>query len=423
MTDATPRTTARLRGALLGGLAALAGAALAAAQPAPAAAEPQLSDGKVRIAVLNDMSSVYADSTGRGSVIAAEMAVKDFGGTLDGKPIEVIFADHQNKPDVGSNIARQWYDREGVDAILDVPTSSVALAVQQIAKEKGKLLIVSGGGTSDLTGTACSPTGIQWTYDTYALSHVSGSAAVKQGYDTWTFVTADYAFGHALERDAIAEVKRSGGKVLSTVRAPFATADFSSFLLQAQASGAKLVAFANAGGDTINAIKQANEFGLAQGGQRLLALLVNIDDVHSLGITVAQGLLLTTAFYWDRDAETRAFGERFKAQAGLMPTMHQAGVYSAVGHYLKAVRAAGSDEARTVVAKMREMPVNDMFAKGGRVREDGRMVHDMYLMQVKTPQESKGEWDLYKLVATVPGDEAFRPMSEGGCPLVKAAAK
>ncbi|KMO30498.1 ABC transporter permease [Methylobacterium variabile] len=401
----------------------LTAAALCALAAPVRAAEPRLSDGKVKLAVLNDMSSVYADSTGRGSVIAAEMAVKDFGGTLDGKPIEVVFADHQNKPDIGSNVARQWYDRDGVDVILDVPTSSVALAVQQIAKEKGKLLIVSGGGTSDLTGPQCSPTGIHWTYDTYALSHVSGSAAVKKGLDTWTFVTADYAFGHALERDAIAEVKRSGGKVVSTVRAPFATADFSSFLLQAQGSGAKLVAFANAGGDTINAVKQAHEFGLVQGGQTLLALLINIDDVHSLGIDVAQGLLLTTAFYWDRTPETRAFGNRFKEKAGLMPTMHQAGVYSSVLHYLKAVQAAGTDDAKTVVAKMRELPVNDMFASNGRIREDGRMVHDMYLMQVKTPKESTGEWDLYKLVATVPGDEAFRPMAEGGCPLVKAAAK
>ena len=403
--------------------ALLAAASLCALTVPTRAAEPRLSDGKVKLAVLNDMSSVYADSTGRGSVIAAEMAVKDFGGSLDGKPIEVVFADHQNKPDVGSNIARQWYDRGGVDVILDVPTSSVALAVQQIAKEKGKVLIVSGGGTSDLTGPQCSPTGIHWTYDTYALSHVSGNAAVKKGLDTWSFVTADYAFGHALERDAVAEVKRSGGKVLSTVRAPFATADFSSFLLQAQGSGSKLIAFANAGGDTVNAIKQAHEFGIVQGGQTLLALLINIDDVHSLGIEVAQNLLLTTAFYWDRTPETRAFATRFKEKAGLMPTMHQAGVYSSVLHYLKAVQAAGTDDAKTVVARMRETPVNDMFATNGKIREDGRMVHDMYLMQVKTPKESTGEWDLYKLIATVPGDEAFRPLSEGGCPLVKAAAK
>ncbi|ACA20516.1 ABC transporter substrate-binding protein [Methylobacterium sp. 4-46] len=406
------RTTGR---ALLAPLAALALAGAARAE------EPVLTDGKVKLAVLTDMSSVYADSTGRGSLIAAEMAVRDFGGTIGGRPIEVVSADHQNKPDVGSNIARQWYDRDGVDVILDVPTSSVALAVQQIAREKGRILIVSGGGTSDLTGPACSPTGLHWTYDTYALSHVSGQAAVKRGLDTWAFVTADYAFGHALERDGAAEVKRSGGKVLSTVRAPFATADFSSFLIQAQGSGAKLVAFANAGGDTVNAIKQAHEFGIVQGGQTLLALLINIDDVHSLGIDVAQGLLLTTAFYWDRDEATRAFATRFKQAYGLMPTMHQAGVYSAVTHYLKAVREAGTDDALKVVAKMREMPVDDMFARGGRVREDGRMVHDMYLMQVKTPQESKGEWDLYKLLATVPGDEAFRPLAEGGCPLVKAA--
>ncbi|WP_298953556.1 ABC transporter substrate-binding protein [uncultured Methylobacterium sp.] len=407
-------TGGTVRRALLGAAAILGLTAAAGAQ------EPTLTDGKVKLAVLTDMSSVYADSTGRGSAIAAEMAVKDFGGSLGGKPIEVVSADHQNKPDIGSNVARQWFDRDGVDVILDVPTSSVALAVQQIAKEKGRILIVSGGGTSDLTGPACSPTGVHWTYDTYALSHVSGSAVVKQGLDTWSFVTADYAFGHALERDAIAEVKRSGGKVLSTVRAPFATADFSSFLLQAQGSGSKVIAFANAGGDTVNAIKQAHEFGIVQGGQKLLALLVNIDDVHSLGLQVAQGLFLTTAFYWDRNDETRAFATRFKAQYGLMPTMHQAGVYSAVGHYLKAVKAAGTDDAKTVMAKMRELPVDDMFARGGRIREDGRMVHDMYLMQVKTPAESKGEWDLYKQVAVVKGDDAFRPMGEGNCPLVKA---
>jgi branched-chain amino acid transport system substrate-binding protein len=295
----------------------------------------------------------------------------------------------------------------------------VALAVQQITKEKNRVFLISGGGTSDLTGPACSPVGIQWTYDTYALAHVSGQAVVKQGYDTWAFITADYAFGHALERDAADEVKRSGGKVLSTVRAPFGAADFSSFLIQAQSSGAKVIAFANAGGDTVNSIKQAVEFGIPAGGQKLLALLANIDDVHSLGPQIAGGMLLTSAFYWDMNDETRAFGKRFQAEYKLMPSQYQAGVYSAVTHYLKAVEAAKTDEAGPVVAKMREMPINDFFAKNGRIREDGRMVHDMYLMQAKTPAESKGEWDLYKHIATVPGDQAYRPMDQGGCPLVK----
>jgi branched-chain amino acid transport system substrate-binding protein len=397
--------------------------AAALAVTAPLQAQAQISDGVVKIGVLNDMSSVYADSTGRGSFIAAQMAAADFGGKVAGMPIEVISADHQNKPDIGSSIARRWFDQEQVDMVADVPTSSVALAVQQIAKEKNRVLIVSGGGTSDLTGTACSPTGLHWTYDTYALSHVSAQAAVKQGFDTWSFITADYAFGHALERDAVAEVKRSGGKVLNTIRAPFGASDFSSFLLQAQGTGSKVIGLANAGGDTQTAIKQAHEFGIVKGGQRLLGLLTNIDDVHSLGLDAAQGLLLTTAFYWDKDDETRAFSKRFIEQYKLMPTMHQAGTYSLVTHYLKAIQAVGTDEAKAVVAKMREMPVNDMFAKNGRVREDGRMVHDMYLMQVKTPAESNGEWDLYKHLATVPGDEAFRPTAEGGCPLVAAVKK
>jgi branched-chain amino acid transport system substrate-binding protein len=385
----------------------------------PAAVQAQISDDVIRIGVLNDMSSIYADNTGRGSVIAAEMAVKDFGGKAAGKPVELVSADHQNKPDIGANIARQWFDTDKVDAIVDVPTSSVALAVQEIAKQKNRVLMISGGGTSDLTGPACSPTGIHWTYDTYALSHVAGQAVVKRGDDTWFFITADYAFGHALERDASEEVKRDGGKVLGTVRHPLASTDFSSFLLQAQSSGAKVIALANAGGDTVTSIKQAVEFGIPAGGQKMLALLINIDDVHSLGLNTAQNMLLTTAFYWDMNDETRAFAKRFFEQDKLMPTMFQAGVYSAITHYLKAIDAARTDEAKAVVAKMREMPVNDFFAKNGRIREDGRMVHDMYLMQAKKPAESKGEWDLYKLLATVPGDQAFRPITDGGCPLIK----
>ncbi len=393
-------------------------AALAALLVAPALAGAQISDDVVKLGVLNDMSSLYADATGKGSLLAAQMAVEDFGGSVLGKPIEVVFADHQNKPDIGANIGRQWYDQEHVDAIVDVPTSSVALAIQQISKEKNRVFLMSGPGTSDLTGKACAPTGVHWTYDTYALSHVAGKAMVERGEDSWFFITADYAFGHALERDAAEVVKASGGKVLGAVRAPLNTADFSSYLLQAQASGAKVVALANAGGDTQTAIKQAAEFGLQKSGQKLLALLIQITDVHSLGLETAQGMTMTDGFYWDRDDETRAFSRRFFEKMHIMPTMIHAGVYSEVRHYLKAIAAAKTDEAKAVVAKMRELPIEDFFAKHAKLREDGRMVHDMYLMQVKAPAESKGEWDLYKILATVPGDAAFRPIDRGDCPLV-----
>jgi len=382
-------------------------------------AKAQISDDVVKIGVLTDMNSLYSDATGTGSLIAAQMASEDFGGKVKGKPIEVIGADHQNKPDVGSNIARQWYDTGKVDAIVDVPTSSIALAVQQITREKNKVFLMSGPGASDLTGSACSPNGIHWTYDTYALSKVGGKAMVERGEDTWFFVTADYAFGHALERDAADVVKANRGKVLGAVRAPLNTNDFSSFLLQAQASRAKVIALANAGGDTQNAIKQAAEFGILQRGQKLLALLFNITDAHSLGLATAQGMILTEGFYWDMDDASRAFSKRFQERAGHMPTMIQAGVYSAVTHYLKAIDALGTDEGKAVVDKMKAMPIHDFFAKNGHIRADGRMVHDMYLVQVKTPSESKGDWDVYKILATIPGDEAHRPMSEGGCPLVK----
>jgi len=351
---------------------------------------------------------------------AARMALADFGGSVRGKPIEVISADHLNKPDVGSMIARTWYDTNNVDAIVDVPTSSVALAVQQITREKNRVFLISGAGASDLTGSACSPNGIHWTYDTYALSNVAGKAMVARGEDTWFFLTADYAFGLALERDAANVVKVSGGKVLGVARAPLNTQDFSSFLLQAQTSKAKVLALANAGGDTQNAIKQAYEFGLQQQGQKLLALLLNITDVHSLGIQAAQGMIVTEGFYWDMDDASRAFAKRFFQKEGHMPTMIQAGVYSAVMHYLKAIDATGTDEAKAVVAQMKAMPINDLFAKNGRIREDGRMVHDMYLVQVKSPAESKNEWDVYKVLATVPGDDAYRPLTAGGCPLVKS---
>jgi branched-chain amino acid transport system substrate-binding protein len=299
-----------------------------------------------------------------------------------------------------------------------VPTSSVALPISALTREKNKIHINSGGGSSDLTGSACSPNTVHWTYDTYALSNVAGKAMVKRGEDTWFFVTADYAFGAALERDAANVVKESGGKVLGDVRHPLNSSDFSSFLLQAQASKAKVVAFANAGGDTINALKQASEFGLKD-NQKLIALLLEITDVHSLGLKDAQGLIMTDAFYWDRDDESRAFSKRFMDKVGHMPTMIQAGLYSATMHYLKAIEAIGTDEAPKVMAQMRAMPVNDFFTKNGKIRIDGRMVHDMYLWEVKKPEESKGEWDLYKLLATVPGDEAFRPLDKGGCPLVK----
>jgi len=383
------------------------------------AATAQISDDVVKIGVLTDMSSLYADSTGKGSLVAVQMAVADYGGKVKGKPIEVIVADHQNKPDVGVNIARNWYDNEKVDAIFDVPTSSVALPISALTREKNKININSGGGSSDITGVACSPNTVHWTYDTYALSNVAGKAMVKRGEDTWFFVTADYAFGMALERDAANVVKEMGGKVLGDVRHPLNSSDFSSFLLQAQASKAKVIALADAGGDTTNALKQASEFGITQGGQKMIALLLEITDVHSLGIKATQGLIVTDAFYWDMNDETRAFSKIFNEKVGHMPTMIQAGLYSATMHYLKAIEAIGTDEAPKVMAQMRAMPINDFFAKGGKIRIDGRMVHDMYLFEVKKPEESKGEWDLYKLLATVPGDEAFRPLDKGGCPLVK----
>jgi len=383
------------------------------------AANAQISDDVVKIGVLTDMSSLYADATGKGSLAAVQMAVADYGGKVRGKPVEVVSADHQNKPDVGVGIARNWYDNEKVDAIFDVPTSSVALPISALTREKNKININSGGGSSDITGVACSPNTVHWTYDTYALSNVAGRAMVKRGEDSWFFITADYAFGMALERDAANVVKEMGGKVLGNVRHPLNTSDFSSFLLQAQASKAKVIGLANAGGDSTNALKQASEFGITKGGQKLIALLMNITDVHALGAKETQGLIATDAFYWDMNDETRAFSKRFNEKVGHMPTGIQAGLYSATMHYLKAIEAIGTDEAPKVMAQMRETPINDFFAKGGKIRIDGRMVHDMYLFEVKKPEESKGEWDLYKLLATVPGDEAFRPLDKGGCPLVK----
>jgi branched-chain amino acid transport system substrate-binding protein len=394
----------------------MAGLALAATN---GAASAQISDDVVKIGVLTDMASLYADATGRGSLVAVQMAVADYGGKVKGKPVEVVSADHQNKPDIALTIARSWYDNEKVDAIFDVPTSSVALPISALTREKNKIHINSGGGTSDLTGVACSPNTVHWTYDTYSLSNVAGKAMVKRGEDTWFFVTADYAFGQALERDAANVVKENGGKVLGDVRHPLNNSDFSSFLLQAQSSKAKVIGLANAGGDTQNALKQAAEFGITDAGQKMIALLTEITDVHSLGMKATHGLIVTDAFYWDTNDETRAFSNRFNEKVGHMPTMIQAGLYSATMHYLKAIDAIGTDDSLKVMAQMRATPINDFFAKGGKIRIDGRMVHDMYLFEVKKPEESKNEWDLYKLLATVPGDEAFRPLDKGNCPLVK----
>ncbi|RWL05111.1 MAG: ABC transporter substrate-binding protein [Mesorhizobium sp.] len=374
----------------------------------------------VKIGVLNDRSGIYADIAGEGSVIAAQMAVEDFKATDKGINVSIVSADHQNKPDVGSNIARQWYDTENVDVIADVPTSSVALAVNEITKEKNKIFLASGPASSDLTGKACSPNTVHWTYDTWALANGTGSAMVAQGGDSWFFVTADYAFGHALERDTTAVVEASGGKVLGAVRHPFPGQDFSSFLLQAQGSGAKVVGLANAGGDTINAVKQASEFGITQGGQALAALLMFINDVHALGLDVAQGLVLTSAFYWDKNDQTREFSARFQERnAGQKPSMIEAGVYASVLHYLKAVEAVGDKDAAKVMAKMKEMPTDDPLFGKGTIRADGRKLHDMYLFRVKKPDQSKGPWDYFETVATIPADKAFRPLAEGGCPLVK----
>jgi branched-chain amino acid transport system substrate-binding protein len=395
-------------------------AAAAALAFAAGSAQAQISGGVVKIGVMNDQSGTYADLAGPGSTLAAKMAVEDFKAKEKGLTVEVISADHQNKPDVGSQIARKWYDSDGVDVIVDVPTSSVALAVSDVTKEKGKAFLVSGAAASDLTGPKCSPNTIHWTYDTWALANGTGSAIVKTGGDTWFFITADYAFGHALERDTEAVVIKNGGKVLGKVRHPFPSTDFSSFLLQAQASKAKIIGLANAGADTTNAIKQAAEFGIVKGGQNLAGLLVFLTDVHALGLDKAQGLIFTETFYWDLNDQTRAWSKRFAAaNGGKYPSMVQAGVYSAVLHYLKAVAALKSDDGTKVIAKMKEMPTDDPLFGKGSVRADGRKIHNAYLVEVKKPSESKGPYDYYKIRATIPADQAFRPMADGGCPLVK----
>jgi branched-chain amino acid transport system substrate-binding protein len=390
------------------GLAAMGMVAIAQAQaPAP-----------LKIGVMEGFSGVYGDLTA-GEVEAMQMAIEDVGGKVLGRPVEILSADHQTKPDIGAQIARRWYDVDGVKMITGLGTSSVALAVRKIAQEKGLIDINTGAASADLTGPACSETGAHWVYDTYALAHVTGEAMVKAGGDSWYFLTADYAFGHALERDVTEVVKSAGGKVLGSVRHPLSTQDFSSFLLQAQASKAKVIGLANAGQDTINSIKQAGEFGIVKGGQKLAGLLVFATDVQSLTLPVAQGLVLTESFYWDLNDETRAWTKRYRAKKDRLPSMLTAGVYSSTLHYLKAVQAAGTDDAKAVMAKMRELPVNDVMTKNGKLREDGRLIRDMYLFEVKSPAESKSKDDIYKLVATVPGDKAYRPLKDGKCPFVK----
>ncbi|MBX9774005.1 MAG: ABC transporter substrate-binding protein [Xanthobacteraceae bacterium] len=385
-------------------------------------AHAQYTDGVIRIGVMNDMSGTYSDLSGQGSVIAARMAVEDFGAAKKGMKVEIVGADHQNKPDVGSNVVRTWLDVDRVDVVVDVPTSSVALAVNQIVRDKNKVFLVSGAAASDLTGAACTPNTVHWTYDTWALANGTGQAIVKTGGNTWFFLTANYAFGLALERDTAAVVVKNGGKVLGQVRHPFPGTDFSSFLLQAQASRAKIIGLANAGSDTINSIKQASEFGIVKGGQNLAALLAFITDVHALGLQTAQGLIMTESWYWDLNDNNRAFAKRLAPQfKGIHPTMVHAGVYSAVTHYLKAVEALKSDgDGKAIVAKMKELPTDDPLFGQGTVRADGRKIHPMYLFEVKTPKESRGAWDYYKLRATIPADQAWRPLGEGGCPLVKS---
>lgn len=391
-------------------------AAFGLAQPAAA----QVSDNVVRIGVLNDQSGLYADLAGPGSTLAAQMAVEDFGGSVLGKPVEIVSGDHQNKPDIASSLARRWIDNERVDAIVDIPHSASALAVLGVAREKNKALLLSGPAYVEFTGKECSPITVHWTYDSYAMANGTAGAVVKQGGDSWFFLTGDNAGSHSQERDAMAFVKKAGGQVNGAIRHPLNTADFSSFLLQAQQSKAKVIGLANAGGDTVNAIKQANEFGVTQQGQKLAGLLMFITDVKSVGLPNAKGLVITDSFYWDADERTRAWSRKFMARHnGRAPTSVQAGVYGATLHYLKAIKEAGTDDGAKVVAKMKEMPVNDFFSDNYKIRADGRLVRDMYLLQVKTPEESKEPWDLFKILARIPGNDAYRPMSESACPLLK----
>jgi branched-chain amino acid transport system substrate-binding protein len=381
-------------------------------------AQAQISDDVVKIGVLTDMAGVTADITGRGSVVAAELAVKEFGGTVLGKPIQIVAADHQHKADLGTTIARQWFDIDKVDAVVDVPNSAVALAIQSLARDKKKIVMYSGAGTTALTNEQCSPYGFHWTYDTYAVSHGTAAAVVKAGGNSWFMLASDYAFGHQLQKDATDVVEANGGKVIGSVRHPLNNADFSSFLLRAQSSGAKVIGIANAGNDTINAIKQAGEFGLTEQGQSLAALIFFLQDVHSLGLKATQGTYLTTASYWDRDEASRAWSKQFMERTGMMPSMLHAGVYGSVLHYLKAIKEAGTDDPDKVAAAMKAMPINDAFTKGATIRADGRILREMYLARVKKPADSKGPWDYFEIVRTIAPEETVWPLSESKCPAV-----
>jgi branched-chain amino acid transport system substrate-binding protein len=378
----------------------------------------KISGDIVKIGVLTDMSGLYSDLSGQGSVVAAQMAIDEMGGKVLGKPIQVISADHQNKVDVGSNLAREWFDRQGVDVILDVVNSGVALAVSKVANEKHRVFIDTGAGSTRLTNEDCNPYTIHYVYDTYATGATTGKAVVQHGGNTWFFITADYAFGHSLQQDTTKAITAAGGKVVGSVLHPLNAPDFSSYLLQAQTSGAKVIGLANAGGDTVNSIKTASQFGISK-KQTLAGLLIFITDIHALGLPLTQNMYVADAFYWDMNDETRKFSKAYSAKTNKMPTMDQAGVYSATLQYLKAVQATGTDDADAVMKKLKEMTLNDAFVKNGKIRPDGRMVHDFYLFQVKSPSESKGPWDYYKLISTVPADQAFIPLSESRCPLVK----
>jgi len=400
-------------------LQALAAAMALAVGSTTASAQTQISDGVVKIGVLTDMSGQFSHESGKGSVTAVQMAVEDFGGKVNGVPIEVVVADHLNKPDVALAKAREWYGSQKVDMIANLINSAIALGVANVAKDRNKIAIVNGSGSSRLTNDSCTPNSIHYAYDTYALANGTVRALMDKGLDSWFILTADYAFGHALEGDAVAMLKSRNGKLVGTLRYPIESNDLSSFLLRAQDSKAKVIALAGSGSTFVNAVKAARDFGISSGGQSIAGLLVWLTDVHALGLPTAQGMLLTEAFYWDRDGKTREWSKRFFDRMKRMPHKGDAGDYSSTMHYLKAIQAAGSDDAAAVMAKMKELPINDFFASNGRIRDDGRMVHDMYVYEVKKPSESKYAWDYYKLVATIPAQEAFRPLSESNCPLVK----
>lgn len=400
-----------MRKFLLGGVAALALASGAAAA--------DMSDGVIRIGVLTDMSGIYSDVNGEGSAVAARLAAEEFGNAINGVPIEILTGDHQNKADIAANLTRQWIDTQKVDAIADVPNSAAALAVQGITRDKKRVFLIVGPGSVDLTGKDCSPYGFHWLWDTHAVASSTARALMQQGRKSWFFISADYTFGHSLETEASKTVTEMGGTVKGGVRHPLANSDFSSFLIQAQGSGADVVAFANAGGDTIASVKQASEFGIPQGGQTLAALLLNINDVDSLGLETAQGLMMANSFYWDMTDDTRAWSKKFEEKMGRKPSMNQAGVYSSVRHYLQAIKDTGTDNADTVAAKMHATPVNDMMMKDIPIAANGRVMNEMYLFQVKKPADSKYPWDYLTLVETVPGDRAYIDPAQSGCPLVK----